>query len=114
MSTYGVAMCCSLAPILANLFLVHFEGIWLNELSCIKPSFYSRYVDDIIAVFNNQNGAEQFLNNLNSKHKNIKFTMETEKGEKLPFLDVYSDNSGSKLITRYRENTFSGHINKLF
>ena len=52
---------------------------------------------------------------LNSKHKNIKFTMGTEKDKKLPFLDVYLDNSGSKLITRVdRKYTFSGLLTNYF
>ena len=50
----GVAMGSPLAHILANLFLGHNEGNWLNEYKASKPTYFKRYVDDIIAVFDNE------------------------------------------------------------
>ena len=40
-----------LAPVLANIFIVFYEYKWLNEYNLIKPKFYLRYVDDILAAF---------------------------------------------------------------
>ena len=74
-----------LAPILANLFLGFHEGKWINDYTGVKPKYYKRYVDDIIAVFENENEAQTFLDYLNEKHNNIKFTIEYEKEGQLPF-----------------------------
>ena len=105
----GVAMGSPLAPILANLFLGNYEGTWLSEYDGQKPTYYKRYVDDIIAVFDNENDAKTFLAYLNSKHVNIKFTMELENNKQLPFLDVLLDRSeGTLRTTTYRKQTFSG------
>ena len=105
----GVAMGSPLAPILANLFLGYHEGKWIEEYPGVKPLFYTRYVDDIFAAFNNANDAFLFLTYLNTKHPNIKFTHETENNHKLSFLDVSIDKSGANITTRiYRKDTFSG------
>ena len=74
----GVSMGSPLAPTLANLFLGHHEGKWLRDYTDNGPQFYRRYVDDIIAVFNNEYEARDFLTYLNSKHKNIEFIIECE------------------------------------
>ena len=50
-----------LAPILSNLFLRHYERVWLNEFVGNGPIFYKRYVDDIISLFNNEEEALHFL-----------------------------------------------------
>ena len=64
------------------------ESKWLSEYQNTKPFIYRRCVDDIFAVFSNQNEADEFLNYLNSCHENIKFTIEYENNKKLSFLDV--------------------------
>ena len=98
-----------LAPVLANLFMGHHEKMWLEQYKGDKPLFYQRYVDDIFAVFNNENDADQFLLYLNSKHSNIKFTIEKEKNRILPFLDILIDNSNKNLTTSiFRKKTFTG------
>ena len=37
------------------------ESKWLNEYNLIKPRFYLRYVDDILAVFDNEQDSLNFL-----------------------------------------------------
>ena len=49
---------------------------------------YRRYVDDVFAIFKNEDEASNFLKYLNTHHKNIQFTMDTESDKKLSFLDV--------------------------
>ena len=49
-----------LAPILANIFMSFHESKWLNEYSFNKPKFYLRYVDDIQAVFDNEQDSLNF------------------------------------------------------
>ena len=48
---------------------------------------YSRYVDDIFAVFDNSDHCTKFLDLLNSQHNNIKFTVELP-SDTIPFFDV--------------------------
>ena len=68
-----------LGPKLANAFLRHYGKIWLNECpSEFKPVVYRRYVDNIFVLFKSKGHLKIFVNYMNSKHKNIKFTFETE------------------------------------
>ena len=50
-------------------------------------------MDDTFIVFDNSDQANNFLAYLNSKYPKIKFTIETEKENKLPFLDLLIDKS---------------------
>ena len=110
--TDGCAMGSPLAPILANLFLGYHEKNWLNEYKNnggrAGPLFYRRYVDDIFAVFQNQNEASDFLQYLNSRHSNIKFTMETNVDNILNFLDIKIDNKNDTKTSVYHKPTFTG------
>ena len=73
----------------ANLFLGYHEKQWLQECPTnFKPVFYKRYVDDTFIVFKKSNHARHFLNYLNTKYNNIKFTMESENNSTLPFVVV--------------------------
>ena len=65
----SVAMGSPLGPVLANIFMCHFEEQWVNNtVAC--PSIWFRYVDDTFSLF-----ASSFLHYLNNRHPNIKFTM---------------------------------------
>lgn len=104
----GVAMGSPLAPVLANLFMSFNEKIWIESYEGVKPFFYKRYVDDIFAVFSNEQEATKFFNYINNKHPNIKFTMEKENEQKLAFLDVLIDNSMPNIKTSiFRKKTFT-------
>ena len=50
----GVAMDSSLAPVFANIFMDFHESKWLNQYNLNKPKFSFRYVDDILAAFDNE------------------------------------------------------------
>ena len=43
-----------LIPILANIFMGFHKSMWLNEYNLNKSKFYLRYVDDILAPFDNE------------------------------------------------------------
>ena len=46
---------------------------------------------------------------LNRQHPNIKFTIEKEKNNQLPFLDILNDSSSNKFVTSvYRKPTYTG------
>ena len=70
---------------------------------------YRRYVDDTFVLFSNEAHAFQFLDYLNSRHANMKFTIELEKDKKLPFLDMLAERGNDRLYSSiYRKPTFSG------
>ena len=83
----GVAMGSPLGPVLANIFMCHFEESWLTN-NQFRPSIWFRYVDDTFCLFDSKDTASRFLDFLNSRHPNIKFTMELEENREIPFFDV--------------------------
>ena len=85
----GVAMDLHLGPTLANAFLCHYEKTWLNECpSQFEPTVCRRYVDDFFVRFKSEEHLNLFVNYMNSKHKNIKFTFENEDSSISSLLDV--------------------------
>ena len=54
-----------------------------------KPKLYLRYVDDILATFDNEQDSLNFFNFLNNRHPNIKFTIEKQINHSIAFL-MYS------------------------
>ena len=86
-----------LAPVLANIFKGFHESKWLNEYNLKKPKLYLRYVDDILAAFDNDQDSLNFLNFLNNRHPNIKFTIEKQNNHSIAFLDVSSQVSIIKI-----------------
>ena len=106
----GVAMGSPLGPTLANIFLCHWEEIWLEKCPLqFRPLFYRRYVDDTFLLFSSQSHVKKFLRYLNSRHDNMNFTFECETDDKLPFLDVLVSREAGQLVTSlYRKPTFSG------
>ena len=57
-----------LALVPANIFMDFPKSKWLNEYNLNKPKFYLRYVDDILATFDDK---QDSLNFLNSRHDKI-------------------------------------------
>jgi len=106
----GVAMGSPLGPVLANIFMGHYEKIWIQNYEGPKPEIYKRYVDDIFCLFENETDAMSFGEYLNKQHVNIKFTYEKEIDGKLCFLDVLIKNiNAEKFETSvYRKATFTG------
>ena len=78
-----------LAPVLANIFMGFSKSKWLHEFNLNKPNFYLRYVDVILAAFNNEQDSLDFLDFLNKSHPNIKFTIEKQINHSIVFLDYF-------------------------
>ena len=106
----GVATGSLLGPTLANAFLCHFEKQWLSDcLQDFCPNIYRRYVDDIFVTFNSYEHLKKFVEYMNTKHPNIKFTFKHEHNKSFLFLDVKICWENNKLTTSvYRKPTFSG------
>ena len=72
------------------------ESKWLNEYNLNKPKFYLRYVDDILAAFDNEQDSLNFLNN---RHPNIKFTIEKQNNHSIAFLNVFISGINNQNLT---------------
>ena len=98
-----------LGPLFANIFMCEFEKKHMKELRKIGVKRWLRYVDDIFATFNCKEEAEKALEYLNRQHPNLKFTIEHERNNQLPFLDTsVRRNSYQYFTTLYRKPTFTG------
>ena len=60
-------------------------------------------------LFKRPKHVKPFVDYMNSKHKNINFTFETEKDGQMPFLDVNVFRENGRFVTNvYRKETFTG------
>ncbi|XP_015125032.1 uncharacterized protein LOC107046828, partial [Diachasma alloeum] len=101
----GAAMGSPISPIIANIFMEHFENDTLKSVAQ-KPAVWFRYVDDTFVIWpHGRTGLNQFLEFLNAQHPSIKFTMEIEQNGCLPFLDVlvYRNKDGTLGYQLYRK-----------
>ena len=105
----GLGMGLPLGPTCANIFMSYNEKKWLNDCpDNFKPFLYQRFVDDTFLLFKEPSDVNLFLEYINGKHPNIKFTMDQEKDRKLPFLDVLITRENNKFKTSvYRKETFT-------
>ena len=99
-----------LGPTIANIFLCHWEEIWIKKCpKQFKPKYYNRYMDDTFLLFQSENHVKKFFRYINSRHKSMTFTYEMEADGKLAFLDVLVTRIGNPFSTSlYRKPTFSG------
>ena len=90
-----------LSPTLANVFICHYEKMWLNKCpSQVKPAVYRRYVDDTFVLFKSKEYLKRFVNYMNLKRKIIKFTFEIEDSNYFSFLNVQIT-CKNKLLLRF-------------
>ena len=75
------------------------------------PISYSRYRAWLFSSISTKSTVDSFLEHLNSLSTSIKFTLEKENNNVLPFLDVLvvRDKQGRLITKVYRKNT---HTNK--
>ena len=86
------------------------ESKWLNEYNLNKPKFYLRYVYDILAAFGNEQDLLNFLNFLNNRHPNIKFTIEKQNNHSIAFLHAFISGINNQNLTlqTYYKSTYTG------
>ena len=103
-------MLSPLAPVLANIFIGFYEYKWLHEYNLNKPKFYLKYVDDILAAFDKEQDSIKFLNFLNERHPNIKFTIEKQINHSIAFLSVFTSgvNNQNFILQTYHKSTYTG------
>ena len=64
-----------------------FEEKWVRT-SKNRLSVWFRYIDGTFAMSDDKKSASQFLQYFNSRHNNIKFTIEFEENGEIPLLDI--------------------------
>ena len=95
-----------LGPVLANIFLGYCESLIPDER---WPDVYCRFMDDTFSVFSDRDDAFECLQCLNGLHPALRFTMEEEQDNSLPFMDVLVLREGGGFsMTVYRKPTFTG------
>ena len=77
---------------------------WDKQESSVSPG----YVDDTFALFDDKKSASQCLRYLNSRHINIKFTIEFEEIDEIPVLDDILVKHCPDMTSIYRKKTFTG------
>ena len=79
-------------------FLCVTEEKWIINSPRFHSTLWYRYVDDTFSMFDSKDSANEFLKYLNRHYNSIKFTIEFEQAEQIPFLDI--------LVKRCPNNTF--------
>ena len=74
------------SPVIANIYMRALEERALSTFE-LKPKVWYRYVDDVFSI-TKKTHVPKLLQHLNNQHPSIRFTEESEKGGKLPFLEV--------------------------
>ena len=102
----GATMGNPLSPVVANIYMEHFEELALESAE-VKPATWLCYIDDTFVVWNEgRDKLLDFLEHLNSIRPSIQFTVELEENRKLPFLDVKVTRRDDRLSTSvYRKKT---------
>ena len=73
-----------------------------------KPVLYHRYVDDTFCIFHNEHNTMLFLDYLNCRHVNTKFTFEKEKNGNVSFLDVLVTKSKHLHYNYFSQKIYTG------
>ena len=86
---YGVAMGSSLVPTIASMFLSCHAKKWPSGCPVkFKLVLHRRYLMMLPYCFQSSNHINSFLDYLNSKHPNLRFSRDIESNSKLSFLDI--------------------------
>ena len=105
----GVAMGSSLGCVVACIYMRFFEEMALNsavDQSLPVPLLWIRYVDDVLAMFHDEEDFGLFLSFLNSLRGSIDFTLEVESEGHISFLDLdVRRRSGGVVYGVYRKPT---------
>ena len=100
----------TVGPTQNNIFLFHYEDIWLCNCSLeCRTSYYKLYVDDIFVLFESETQVESFKKFVNTCHPKMKFTFEKEQNNGFNFLDVKVIKEDNVFTTSvYRKASISG------
>jgi DNA integrity scanning protein DisA with diadenylate cyclase activity len=104
----GISMGSPISVIVAEIFLQHLENSHLNQILETKNIiFYTRYVDDILIIYDTERTSSETIHNcMNKIHPNLEFTPTQEHNNSISFLDLLINQKPSKIeIDIYRKPT---------
>ncbi|XP_043239001.1 uncharacterized protein LOC122390303 [Amphibalanus amphitrite] len=105
--TAGLAMGKSYSPVVADLYMGHWErDLELLAANCGGRIYsFCRYADDYLVLFEGSNTIlNAWVELLNNKDQNIKVTTEIEENRRLPYLDIMITRQDNKFTTNvYRK-----------
>lgn len=101
---HGLSMGSKLSPYLANIFMCFLEE--KLKKNALFPRVWYRYVDDVIAIIRIRQ-LQSVLRLINEQYETIKFTVEEESNNCLPFLDllISKTDDGDLEFSIYRKPT---------
>ena len=101
----GAAMGSPVSAVIANLYMEEFEERAIATAT-YKPKICKRYADHTFTALG-KDYVDGFLQHLNSQQPTIRFTMEIEKDNTIPFLDKLVSRDSNVLLTTtvYRRPT---------
>ena len=100
-----------LSPVVAYIFMEHFKTPAFNTFS-LKPKCRFPFVDDKFVILpQGCTSLNNFHNHLNSISPHIKFTMEIQQDQSIPFIHVLvtRQQGGSLSFQVYWKNTHTDH-----
>ena len=102
-------MSSPLAPVLANIFMGLYKCKSFNEYNLNNLKFYLRYVDDILAAFENELNSLDYLDFLNKRHPNIKYMIVKQINHSIDFLDTFVSGITNQHLTHqiYHQSTYT-------
>ena len=106
----GLAMGAPSSSIIFELFLQYLEQTKLPHIAQkLKLVNYFRYVDDILIIFDSQHtDINTIANEFNTLHPKIQFTEETEKLNKINYLDITIHRKHTRVnISIFRKPTYT-------
>lgn len=108
-----VARGSPLGPVMAIIFMCHFEVKWITQNNA-RHTIWFRHVDDISTLFKTKDSTIQLLQFLNDCHNNIKFIIKIEENDQIRFLHILLKRTSQHHFSTsfYRMNTFTGPYTK--
>jgi len=104
----GISMGSPVSNTVAEIFLQHLENTHLKHILQSKHIiFYTRYVDDILTIYNTKYTTPETLHqHINKTHPNLQFTPSHEHKNSISFLDLLLIRQPDKIeIDVYRKPT---------
>ncbi|VDL89487.1 unnamed protein product [Schistocephalus solidus] len=106
----GVVMGSPLGPFIANVFMGKIEKTSFKD-TIAELDFYGRYVDDIFCLTDQNTDTDALVQNVNSVHPSLKFSVQSEVGNEITYLDVLLQRQEDGSIKRrvFRKKTWTIH-----
>jgi len=103
----GIAMSSPISSITAEVYLQYIGETYVKQwLDSKEITYYKRYVDDILIIYDQNKTSEQtILHQINTIDKNLQFKMFTEENNTINYLDISIHSNNNMHLNIYRKPT---------